>query len=482
MAGADGRSTSLSAANRVGPTSAVLVSRALRLVFGILVTVLILHWSPVDSQAQETDGALPIDHYRLDNGLEVLVVQNHAAPIATVLVAVRGGAAMQAEGEEGLAKLMEHVIFRSLGDAFAREASKLRAYSQGLTGLESVCYYLVLPSENANKGIRLLARLISEADFERDDLEDERELLLDELARARSDPERQLGREVSRYLWGTAWYATDMSGDSSTLRGLTVADLGRVYDRFYVPNNAALIITGDVDPASVFQAAKDHFGDWQPRPDTFDPDSFSAIRPLAASRAVLLSGIVPDVTIMLALSGPDIRDNPSSTYAADALFGIINDPLSSFQERLVGSGLFESVEASFLTLRGVGAVTIVARSTPPAATIALPALLAELDSLHTLAGVTEADLAVEKKRVEVDRVLDMELTEFVAPEIALWWAGPGLGYFADYHEKFAALTLDDLRSFSERFLADQPLVMGILAPPDAAADLEALLYGPEGDP
>lgn len=482
MAVAGSRSSAIPVRIRAGLRSAGFASRAVRLGIGILAPFLTCVVSPEDCRAQADNSAIPLEHHRLDNGMEVLVVENHAAPIATVLVAVRGGAAMQAEGEEGLAHLMEHVLFRSLGDAFDRGASKLKAYSQGLTGLEAVCYYLVLPSENAKKGIGLLARLIIDADFERDDLEDERQVVLDELARARSDPERQLSREVERYFWSAEWHARDVSGDSSTLMSLTEDDLARVYDRFYAPNNTALIVTGDVDPASVFQAARDRFGGWQPQPDAFDPDVLNATRPLDGSKAVLLSGYVPDVTIMLALSGPNVRDDPSSTYSANALFGIINDPLSTFQERLVGSGLLESVEASFLPLGSVGPVTIVAKSTPPAATVALPALLAELDSLYVLAGVTEKDLAVEKRRIEVDRVLDMELLEFLAPELAFWWAGPGLGYFADYHERYVELTLDDLRFFAQKFLANRPLVMGILAPPDAAASLEVLLYGPEDDP
>ena len=482
MGGAGNRSPPVAVRNGVGLPFAELASRAAQLVVGILAPLLACVISPAVSRAQGDRSALPLEYDRLDNGLEVVVVQNHTAPIATVLVAVRGGAAMQAAGEEGLAHLMEHALFRSLGDSFLRETSKLKAFHQGLTGLEVVCYYLTLPSENAVTGIRLLGRLTTDADFDRDDVEDEREIVLDELARARSDPEQHLGREVSRYLWESEWHARDVSGDSSTLRSFTEDDLRRVFDRFYVPENAALIVTGDVDPASVFRAAEEHFGDWEPRLEPFDPDFLNTVRSLAGSSAVLISGHVPYVTFMLALSGPNARHDPSSTYSADALFGIINDPLSSFQERLVESGLFESVEASFLALGGAGPIIIVAKSTPPAATIALPELLAELDSLHALAGVTGRDLAAEKKRVEVDRALDMEATEFLAPELAFRWAGPGLGYFADYHEGYAALTLDDLRSFAQRYLANRPLVLGILAPPDAAASLEALLYGTDDDP
>lgn len=482
MVGEADRSPAVPVRKSVGLASARLAFRAQRLAIGILVALLTTITSTSHALAQGDRSELPLSQYRLDNGMEVLVIRNHAAPIATVLVAVGGGAAMQAEGEAGLAHLMEHMIFRSLGEAFSREAAKLKAFDQGLTQLESVCYYLILPSENAAQGIRLLGRLITDADFERDDLEDEREIVLDELARARSDPERYLGREVSRYFWESAWHARDISGDSSSLKGLTEDDLRRVYERFYRPNNAALIITGDVDPEVALRAARDHFGSWQPGPDVIDPGLLAAVRPLTGSRLVLVTGHVPYVTFMMALNGPNVRDDATSTYSADALFGIINDPLSSFQERLVGSGLFESVEASFLTLGSVGPVTIVAKSAPPTASIALPALLAELDSLYVLAGVTEKDLAAQKKRVEVDRVLDMELTEFLAPELASWWAGPGLGYYSDYDENYTPLTLDDLRSFAHEYLTGRPLVMGILAPPEAAASLEAVLYGLEGDP
>src|SRR5439155_352104 len=282
-----------------------------------------------------------ISRTTLDNGLEVVVAENPAVPLATVLVAVRNGAFTQDSDEAGLAHLYEHLLFHSFRrdpSAFGYEVSRLSGRYNGTTNHEVVTYFVVVPSKHVEGGIKLLGRLLEDAHFSSGDLKDERPVVLDELQRDESDPEGLLERQVDRALWGESWPRKDVGGDSVSLRGITPEQLQQTYARYYVPNNAALIVTGDVTPDRVLAAARHHFGEWKRGADPFAERPIPPVTPRAGSAAILLGKDVLDVTILVALQGPSVRTDPAATYAADALFEVFNDPGSPFQRRLVDAG------------------------------------------------------------------------------------------------------------------------------------------------
>lgn len=422
--------------------------------------------------AQESRRASSFHEFTLDNGLGIIVVENHLAPLATVLMAVRGGAAVQVPGEQGIAHLYEHVLFRAYGDSpgeFWAAASNLNAQFNGTTSHEVVTYYLMLPSENTEKGIQLLGRLLTRAKFRANDLAAERAVVLDELERNQSDPEQALVRDVSRHLWGNTWYRRDLGGDSLSLVEINVGRLMANYYRYYVPNNAALIVTGDVLWEHVLEAARRHLGNWERGGDPFADVEGAPIEELTGSRAAIMARDLQDVTIHIKLQGPSLQEDTAATYAADVLFELLDNSGSAFQRRLVGSGLFQSLGSSYLTLSETGPITFAGKVAVEDATDALVTLVAQIDSLDLLVGVTDEDLAIAKRRREVNAALALEATATLAPSLAFWWAGAGMDYYRTYHDRMNEQTLDDLRSFARRYLVNRPKMIGVLGPNAAMA-------------
>src|SRR5436190_486758 len=364
---------------------------------------------PTPVRAQQSPLARVIHRTTLDNGLEIVVAENHAVPLATVLVAVRNGAFTQEPAERGLAHLYEHVLFRSYkGDpnAFGRAAGRLNAAFNGFTSSEVVSYFLMVPSQNVDGAIDLMAGLFQDARFSNQDLKEERPIVLNELQRHASDPEDRLGRQVAQALWGSSWSRKDASGDSVTLAGITLDHLKATYSRYYVPNNAALIVTGD------------------------------------------------------------------------ALFDLLNDPESGFQQRLVTNGPFESVTGTYYTLSHSGPIEIVGKTSPERAQDALVRLLNELETLDVLEGVSDGDLAIAKKHREVQSALTRERIAGLAPALAQWWSSAGLDYHLAYDARMAAQTIDDLRRFAGTYVVGRPRVIGVLAPPETTDRLAAWLRHP----
>src|SRR5207302_3851441 len=113
---------------------------------------------------------------------------------------------------------------------------------------------------------------------------------------------------------------------------------------------------------------------------------------------------------------------------------------------------------------------------------ALFTLLDELDNLDALEGISDGDLAIAKKRREVSRVLGVEETAMLAPGLAFWWASAGLDYYLGYSRHMNAQTVEDLRDFARLYIANQPRVIGVLAPPQLTQSVAAWLRGGKQPP
>ena len=428
--------------------------------------------------AQGASADTTVQRATLDNGLQVIVAENHSVPIVTVLLAVHNGAMTQDPGDEGLAHLYEHLLFRSYkGDpeAFAVEASDLDADWNGTTAEEVVTYFLAPPSKNAIKAVALLARLVQKPRFNARDLKDERPVVLNELQRDEADPEWALDRQASRMLWGASWSRKDVGGDSASLKRIDLVRLQEAYAQYYVPNNAALVVTGDVSAADVFAAAKEQFGPWTRTPYPFAGRPVPPVVPLTASSALLMAKPVTHATILVKYRGPSAGQDTISPYAIDLLCDVLNEHGSAFQRHLAGTGIFQFVQCGYETLAHVGPITFRGETTPERAPQALTALLHELDDLGNMDGVTDEDLVIAKKRQRVSAELSVESSYALAPVLAASWSIGGAEAYELYDRRITARRLFELRDVATEYVSAQPRIIAVLAPPEVVPNLQAAL-------
>lgn len=415
----------------------------------------------------------------LDNGLQVIVVENHAVPLATAEVVVRAGAITQEPDDQGVPHLFEHMLFKSYhgsaGRTFGQAAGLLQAGYNGATDDESVSYFLTLPSSRLDAGVGLLADLLRGPRFSETELRAERQVVFGEYERDMADPRFQLHRELTRRLWGQAFYRKNTIGEVAALERVKARRLDSIYRRLYVPNNAALVVTGDVSPEAVFALARQRFGAWKRGPDPFAGRPAPAIPPLDSSRALVLMGDVPDVTVEMMWQGPSVGADPAGTYAADVLADVVDDDQSAFQRRLVESGLFTHASLGYQTLDHVGPITLVATTTLPKLSAALTVLSAELREMTRPDYFTAEELAVAKQRRAVRTAFALEAGPSLAQTVGFWWSVAGTEYYFGYVDNMSTRTPADLNAFVTRYLAGRPFVVGALAPKADAPQVSAWL-------
>src|SRR5687768_2065119 len=181
---------------------------------------------------------------KLPNGLEVIVIENHAVPLVTVEIAVRSGGFVESHEFSGLSHLYEHMFFKGNRvipnqEAYLKRLRELGAAWNGTTQTERVNYYFTVPSENLREGTVFMRDALFFPLFQQKELERERVVVLGEFDRNEANPYFHLGRETDRKLWFQHFSRKNVIGDREAILATSREKMEALRDRYYVPNNSA---------------------------------------------------------------------------------------------------------------------------------------------------------------------------------------------------------------------------------------------------
>jgi zinc protease len=431
---------------------------------------------PTRSEGQRAELDKIIQRKVLANGLEVIVVENHGVPLATIEIDVKNGSFTQAPEYEGLAHMYEHMFFRANStypepNQFWDRASDLGAVFNGTTAEERVNYYMTVPAEKLTDGIHLLATALREPLFRKDELERERQVVIGEYDRNESSPFFALSRDMDAKLYPGNFSRKDIIGDRQIILTTTPEKMRTIQKKYYVPNNSALIVAGDVNPATVFSLVEKELGQWSRGADPFTADPIPTIPSLQKSEGVLVEAPVGAVTVQVQWQGPSVGQDPKSTYAADVFSDVLNDPGSKFQQRLVDNGLWQGVGVNYYTLNHTGPITISGQTSAPQLREALAALYGEIAKFDTPGYFTSDELEAVKAHRAVTSAFDRERASGFAHTLGFWWSVASLEYYMGYVDYMAQQSLDDLRAYARKYIVDKPHIAGVLIAPDARRSL-----------
>lgn len=208
----------------------------------------------------------PAETFTLPNGLQVVVLPSHRAPIVTQVLIYKVGSADEVPGQTGIAHFLEHMMFKgtpTTGPAeFSRTISRNGGRDNAFTGFDATGYHQTIAADRLELVMRLEADRMVNLRIVDKELFPERQVVLEE-RRTRVDnvPGELLDEAVREQLFGRHKpYAMPTSGFADDVKRLGVNDLTNFYRRHYAPNNAALIVAGDTTVDAVRKLAEKHYG------------------------------------------------------------------------------------------------------------------------------------------------------------------------------------------------------------------------------
>ena len=204
----------------------------------------------------------------LSNGLKVFIKEDHRAPVAIVQVWYKVGSSYELTGSTGISHFLEHMMFRGTKKY---EHGVIHAiivenggFHNAFTSKDFTCYYAMLPSDKLNimfdlEADRMRGLLLNDKGFneEMQVVMEERKMMLEDL------PENQVFERFMAAAYASNPYRTPIIGWMHDIQNLTVTDLKKWYQNWYAPNNAILVVVGDVEPKKVLRMVKQYFGKLQ---------------------------------------------------------------------------------------------------------------------------------------------------------------------------------------------------------------------------
>lgn len=436
----------------------------------LIIAALVCFLAPAVVTAQRAELEKIIQRRVLPNGLEVIAVENHGVPLVTIEADVKNGSFTQPPEFAGLAHMYEHMFFRansaySQPEAFVDRAGDLGAVYNGTTSEERVNYYLTVSADSLAGGLQFLAAALKGPLFRQDELERERQVVIGEYDRNESSPFFRLNREMDQLLYPGNFSRKNVIGDRDVILTTTPEKMRTIQQKYYVPNNTALIVAGDINPTTVFALAEKELGSWQKGPDPFVADPIPPIPALTHNEAVVVEAEVGAVSVFVQWQGPSVGKDPASTYAADVFSDVLNDPGSNFQQRLVDSGLWQNLGVNYYTLDHTGPITISGQTSPENLRKAIAALDAEIAKFDDPNYFDAVELEAVKAHRAVTSAFDRERASGFAHTLGFWWSVASLEYYMGYVDNMAQQKTTDLRAYARKYIVGKPRVTGVLISP-----------------
>jgi zinc protease len=466
-------------------------------------------WASPTASADGSRTAPP--HKTLANGLEVIVVENHSVPLATICVAVRGAASAQVPENAGLFHLYEHMLFDG-NEKYPTQAAFMAAIKKlgvanwnGETGSQYINYYITVPSQKMPDGVEFWSWALKKPVFNEDKLSREKQVVLNEIRGYHVDPDHIANDALESRMFSQYPWRKNIDGPEDNIQKATIAQLEAIRDQYYIPKNAALLVGGDVKSEAVFALAEKFFGDWKGEgaPVIGEPPQ----GPLPEGIALVYpdDGYYQGVAqAQIRWRGPDVLRQTKDTYASDVFLFLLSSPVGRFKTDLMKSGLElydpEYIGFNYPTSRDGGdyefAAYLVAQDPAKQGNIldraeALRKFLK--DEFALIAKDPAAYFGPEELEKAKAKLIDQNLlseevaSSFVTNSLTFWWSVATTDYFFGYEANCRKVAWADISLLIDHYLASAPSAIELRmraeaysSDPNAAKREKALGYAQVG--
>ncbi len=411
--------------------------------------------------------------HTLANGLRVIVKQDHRAPTVVSMVWYKAGSMDEFNGTTGVAHVLEHMMFKGTKTVPAGEFSKIIAAAGGrdnaFTGKDATGYHQQLQKSQLPLAFRLEADRMANLVLSQEEFAKEIKVVMEE-RRLRTDDRAQ--SLVYEQLMATALvahpYRMPVVGWMNDLENMTWRDATEWYDRWYAPNNAIVVVVGDVEPPQVFALAEKYFGPLKPK--ALPARKAQEEPPQRGIRRVTVKAPAELPYLLMAYRAPVLRDvdNDWEPYALEMLAGVLDGHEAA---RLTSSlvrreKIAHSAGAGYDgTTRGPGMFLVSA--VPSAGRTAAEveqALRRELTKVGA-EGVSEEELKRVKAQVVASQVFQRDSIVFQARQIgSLEIAGYSHRAIDLMIAKLQAVTASQVQEVARKYLLDDGLSVAVLDP------------------
>ncbi len=439
------------------------------------VVLLMLAFTPAAAETADR-----VSLFTLSNGLTVVVIPDHRAPVVTHMVWYKVGGADEPKGKSGIAHFLEHLMFKStdkipMGE-FSKIVARLGGQDNAFTGHDVTSYFQRIAKDRLKTLMEMEADRMVNLRLTEKEVLTERDVILEERrSRIENNPSAIMDEQMNAALYYSHPYGIPVIGWEHEMAQLTPDDAMNFYGHYYAPNNAILVVAGDVTADEVRTLAEETYGKVPANPlvsarrtRPLDPPARAARRieykdPRAGKTSLHRDYVVPSYATA----------KPGEAEALDILAKIAADGATSrlYKKLVVEEKLASSAGGSYMgSGLDYGTISLYAVSADgPAVEKIEAALDAVLDDIRTN-GLTQAELDRAKSSLVADYIYENDNQASLARRYGWSLAiGRTVEQVEGWPDAISKVTLDDVKKAAATYLDIRRSVTGVLLPePDGA--------------
>ena len=409
----------------------------------------------------------------LPNGMTIIVKEDHRSPVAVSMVWYRAGSMDEVSGTTGVAHMLEHMMFKGTKKVPAGEFSRTIARAGGrenaFTSRDYTAYYQQLHKSKLPVALELEADRMTNLSFAEEEFTKESKVVMEE-RRSRTDdnPHSQLQEQLMATIYISHPYRSPVVGWMNDLQNMQLADARGWYEKWYAPNNATLVVAGDVKAEEVFALAEKLFG---PIPAHMMPERKIHIEPRQFGiKRITVKAPAELPYLVMAYHAPVLRDVEKDwePYALFVLNGILdgNDASRLNRELVRKSRVANSANSSYdLINRGPALFFLDGVPAEGKTVTDVEAALREQIRLLVEQGVSDDELQRVKAQVTASQVYARDSVYYQAMRIGMLQT-IGLPFDSSDRQvkKLQEVTADQVREVARKYLVDDNLTVAVLDP------------------
>jgi len=432
-----------------------------------LIILLCAAWTAAASPAE-------VREFKLDNGLKLIVKEDHRAPVVVSQVWYKVGSSYEHSGITGLSHVLEHMMFKGTRKHGPNEASRIISANGGqenaFTGRDYTAYYQQLEKSRLPVSFELEADRMRNLLLKQDEFVKEVQVVMEERRlRTDDDPESLTYEHFAATAFHNGPYQNPVIGWMGDLENMTLADLKQWYKTWYAPNNATVVVVGDVQPDEVFALAKKYFGPLKP----------SKLMPLKPRHEVEQKGLRRAVVkapaelpyLLMGYQTPSLTASQGADgepYALEVLSGILSGGNSArLAKHLVREERIAASAGAGYNLYSRAPDLFMLEGTPAQGRSVAELEQALRDQIKRLQDepVSEAELARIKAQVVASKVYEQDSTFGQAMQIGtLVTVGLDWRLQDSYLDRINAVTAEQIQQAARKYLIDDHLTVAVLEP------------------
>ncbi len=414
----------------------------------------------------------------LSNGLKVVYENSSTSHVTSMQVWVKCGSVNEIERENGISHFIEHILFKgtknhglgAVADSIERMGGELNAF----TAKDHTCYYVTVPSIYYKEALAVLRDLVFEPLMDAKDIEDEREVILEEIRRYQDIPSSVAGDLYYEHQFKGHPYGRPIQGTVDVVSGISIKDVKDYYSRFYTPSNSTLVICGDVVEAEALSTADIVFS--QIKREAKDIADVEHARPVTSCSCSVLSLDVSEAFVYFGFSVPGLfhEDVP----ALDVLSNILGQSESSrlVKKLRVEMGLVTAVSTSCYTPKHGGSFAFglsfeeEIKNIEEKAKLILKELFKTLSDLSS-DGFNDEELLRAKNIILSEKVYEKRTVDGMASRLGrLISITGGTDFEEKYIENIKRITQQDLIDVFNRYICKGLVSAAMVAPKGSSID------------